>query len=83
MIRVKVAYVSKFKPLVGEYAFLLTTFNCYSAHVAFGGSSGIRSTARLELPFTCNFYANANYKLGKCDTSKVIRLPLHLVVAVG
>ena len=82
MTRVKVAYGSKFKPLVGEHV-LLTTFVCYSAHVEFGGSSGIESTARLELPFTFNFQANANQKHGKCDTSKVIRLPLHLVVAVG
>ena len=38
-------------PLVGEHAFPLTGFVCRSAHVTFGGSGGIRSTARPELPY--------------------------------
>ena len=40
-------------PLVGEHAFPLTRFVCWSAHVTFGGSGGIRSTARPELPYPC------------------------------
>ena len=40
-------------PLVGEHAFPLTGFVCWSAHVTFGGSDGIRSTATPELPYTC------------------------------
>ena len=40
-------------PLVGEHAFPLTGFVCWSAHVTFGGSDGIRSTARPELPYPC------------------------------
>ena len=32
--------------LVGEHAFPLTGFVCKEAHVTFGGSGGIRSTAR-------------------------------------
>ena len=43
-------------PLVGEHAFPLMGFVCRSAHVAFGGSGGIMSTARSELPYPyiCN-----------------------------
>ena len=42
------------KPLlVGEHAFPLTGFVCRSARVTFGGSGGIRSTARPELPYPC------------------------------
>ena len=40
-------------PLVGEHAFPLTGFVCRKAHVTFGGSGGIRSTARPELPYPC------------------------------
>ena len=40
-------------PLVGEHAFPLTGFVCWSAHVTFGGSAGIMSTARPELPYPC------------------------------
>ena len=40
-------------PLVGEHAFPLTGFVCKEAHVTFGGSGGIRSTARPELPYPC------------------------------
>ena len=40
-------------PLVSEHAFPLTGFVCMVAHVAFGGSGGIRSTARPELPYPC------------------------------
>ena len=39
--------------LVGEHAFPSTGFVCWSAHVTFGGSGGIRSTARPELPYPC------------------------------
>ena len=40
-------------PMVGEHALPLTGVVCKSAHVTFGGSGGIRSTARSELPFSC------------------------------
>ena len=40
-------------PLVDEHAFPLTGFVCRSAHVTFGDSGGIRSTARPELPYLC------------------------------
>ena len=40
-------------PLVGEHAFPLTGFVCRSTNVTFAGSGGIRSTARLELPYPC------------------------------
>ena len=40
-------------PLVGEHAFPMTGFVCKSAQVTFGGSGGIRSTARPELPYPC------------------------------
>ena len=39
--------------LVGEHAFPLTGFVCRSAHVTFGGSGGIMTTARPELPYPC------------------------------
>ena len=44
-------------PLVGEHAFPLTGFVCRSAHATFGGSDGIRSTARPGLPHQCNSQA--------------------------
>ena len=40
-------------PSVAEHAFPLTGFVCKEAHLAFGGSGGIRSTARPELPYPC------------------------------
>ena len=40
-------------PLVDEYAFPLTGFVCETAHVTFGGSGGIMTTARPELPYPC------------------------------
>ena len=54
-------------PLVDEHAFPLTGFVCKEVrcsqyittfslrpyHVTFGGSGGIRSTARPELPYPC------------------------------
>ena len=46
-------------PLVGEHAFPLTGFVCETAHVTFGGSGGIRSTARPELPYLCVFQAKS------------------------
>ena len=48
MIGVKVAYISKL-----NHAFPLMGFICLEAHVTFGGSGGIRSTARPELPYPC------------------------------
>ena len=55
MVRVKVAYVYKQnKPhLVDEHAFPLTGFVCRMAHVTFGCSGGISSTARPGLPYLC------------------------------
>ena len=46
-------------PLVDEHAFPLTGFVCMEAHVTFGGSGGIRSTARPELPYPCVSQAKA------------------------
>ena len=46
-------------PLVGEHAFLLTGFVCQTAHVTFGGSGGIMSTARPELPYPCRSEAKS------------------------
>ena len=40
-------------PLVGEHAFPSTGFDCKEPHVTFGGSSGIMTTARPELPYPC------------------------------
>ena len=40
-------------PLMGEHAFPLTGFVCMAAHVTFGSSDGIRSTARPKLPYPC------------------------------
>ena len=40
-------------PLVVEHAFPLTVFVCKETHVTFGGSGGIRSTARPELSYPC------------------------------
>ena len=40
-------------PLVGEHAFPLMGFVCMEAHVTFGGSGGIMSTARPKLPYPC------------------------------
>ena len=52
MIRAKVCYISKFKTTIGgEHAFPLMGIVCKSAHVTSGGSGGIRSTARPELPY--------------------------------
>ena len=46
-------------PLVGEHAFPLTGFVCRSANVTFGGSGGIMTTARPELPYPCNSQARS------------------------
>ena len=46
-------------PLVGGHAFPLTGFLCKSAHVTTGVSSGIRSTARPELPCPCSSQAKS------------------------
>ena len=46
-------------PLVGEHAFPLTGFVCRSALVTFGGSCGIMTTARPELPYPCNSQAKS------------------------
>ena len=40
-------------PLVVEHAFPPTGFVCQEAQVTFGGSGGIMSTARPELPNPC------------------------------
>ena len=50
-------------PLVGEHAFPLTGFVCKEAHVTFGGSGGIRSTARPELPYPCSSQAKSRGRL--------------------
>ena len=55
MTRVKVVK----PPLVGEHAFLQTEIVRELAHVTNGGSSGIMSTARPELPHPCDFQAKS------------------------
>ena len=40
-------------PLVDEHAFPMMGFACKEAHVTFGSSGGIMSTARPELPYPC------------------------------
>ena len=46
-------------PLVGEHASPLTRFVCKEAHIIYGGSGGIMSTARPELPYPCNSQAKS------------------------
>ena len=41
-------------PLVDEHAFPMKGFFARRIHVTFGGSGGIMSTARPELPYPCN-----------------------------
>ena len=66
-MRVKVAYICKQikPPLVGEHAFPLTGFVCKEAHVTFGGSGGIRSTARPELPYPCNSQDKSMFEISR------------------
>ena len=46
-------------PFLGEHAFPLTRFVCVEAHVTFGSTGGIMSTARPELPFLCSSQAKS------------------------
>ena len=59
---------------VGEHAFPLTGFVCLAAHVAFGGSGGIRSAARPELPYPCNSQAKSRDETSRwgklCDGNR-------------
>ena len=55
-------------PLVGEHAFPLTGFVCKEAHVTFGGSDGIMTTARLELPYP--FVSQAKSRDETCRRGK-------------
>ena len=48
---------------MGEHAFPLTGFVCWSAHVTFGGSGGIMTTARPELPYPCVSQAKSRARL--------------------
>ena len=58
--RVNVGLYKQIKPsLVGEHAFPPTGFVCLVAHVTFGGSGGIMTTARPELPYPCNSQAKS------------------------
>ena len=43
----------------GEHAFPLTGLVCMAANVTFGGSGGIRPTARPEMPYPCNSQAKS------------------------
>ena len=52
-------------PLVVEHAFPLTGFVCMEAHVTFGGSGGIRSTARPELPYPCYSHAKSRVETSR------------------
>ena len=51
--------------LVDEHAFPLTGFVCKEVHVTFGGSGGIRSTARPELPYPCNSQAKSRVETSR------------------
>ena len=44
---------------MGEHAFPLTGFVCMSAHVTFGGSGGIMTTARPKLSYPCDSQAKS------------------------
>ena len=50
-------------PMVGEHAYPLPGFVCLVAHVTYGGSGGIWSTARPELPNPCNSQAKSRVRL--------------------
>ena len=52
-------------PLVGEHAFPPTGFVCMAAHITFGASGGIRSTARPELPYPCNSQAKSRVETSR------------------
>ena len=52
-------YIQIKQPYLGEHAFPLMRFVCESNHVTFGVRSGIRSTARPELPYPCNSKAKS------------------------
>ena len=61
--------------LVGEHACqLMGLFVCRSAHVTFGESGGIMSTARPELPYPCDSQAKSRDETSrrgkKCDGSE-------------
>ena len=74
---------------MGEHAFPLTGFVCRSAHVTFGGSGGIRSTAREELPYPCNSQAKSRDKTSRrgelCDSveSDIIDMQITNSVVCG
>ena len=61
-------------PLVGEHAFPLTGVVCKEAHATFGGSGGIMSTARPELPYSCNSQAKSRDETSRrrklCDGNR-------------
>ena len=68
-MRVTLAYISKQPFLLGEHAFQLTRFvGLSAAHVTFGGSSGIMSTARPELPYPCISQARSRDKTFRRET---------------
>ena len=58
-VKISLIYKQIKPPLVGEHVFPLTGFVRMAAHVTFGGSGGIMSTARPELPYPCNSQAKS------------------------
>ena len=77
MVRVKVAYKQIKPPLVGEYAFPLVGFVFKTANVTFGGSGGIMSTARLELPYTCNSQAKSRDESNQIKSNYLFQSRAH------
>ena len=59
--------------LVGEHAFQLTGFVCRSAHVTFGESGGIMSTARPELPYPCDSQAKSRDETSRRGRNVTVR----------
>ena len=60
-------------PLVGEHAFPLTGFVCLEARVTFGGSGGIMTTARLELPYPCNSQAKSRVETSRRGSNVTVQ----------
>ena len=71
--RVNVGVYKQIKPsLVGVHAFPLTGFVCMAAHVTNGGSGGIMTTARPELPYPCNSQAKSRDKTSRRGSNMTV-----------
>ena len=53
--------------------FPLTGFVCKEAHVTFGGSGGLRSNARPELPYPCTFRAKSQDETSRRRSKMTVR----------